>query len=315
MTQAAVEPLGAVLPYFGGKRNMAGDIMRQLTLGRPLKSFSLYCEPFHGSAAVLMALREAGYKGAATANDLDALNHNLMRVLSYETLAYELYQAMVATSLHEKAYTDALHFLSMRTNQQAPIASDNVAVQLAWAYLIASWMGRNGETGLDKAWLDQLKGFCLRWTVSGGDPSVRWVRVLQSVPMWHKWLSEKTTYLCRDAIAVITDVPDDADVMLYCDPPYLHETRGNARYRVDSDDNTGTMFEAGDFHDKLACALDRFKKTRVVVSYYAHERLKRLYPSRDGWEHIDMAMNKALTNVRGAGDTIAKEVLIVRGGV
>ena len=59
-------------------------------------------------------------------------------------------------------------------------------------------------------------------------------------------------------------------------------------------------------HARLAAALCRFKATRVVVSYYAHERLAELYP---GWRVVPVAVPKNLA-VR-AGAEPAPEVLLI----
>ena len=79
-----------------------------------------------------------------------------------------------------------------------------------------------------------------------------------------------------------------------CDPPYLQK---QATYTHDFDDAA---------HVRLAAALCRFRHTRVVVSYYAHERLAELYP---GWRVVPVAVPKNLA-VR-AGAEPAPEVLLI----
>jgi DNA adenine methylase len=321
--EAFAEPLMGCLPYFGGKRTMAPGIV-ELIRARTgsLSHVKLYVEPFHGSAAVLFALREQGYKGAATICDTDLLNHLLVSQLADPESAFAIYSMVEALTFHEETYTIACETLAKWSGvdkeaitqpKRAPL------YKLVAAYLVASWMGRNGEAGIDKPWLEQVKGFCVRWTQSGGDPSVRWLRVVQSVPVWHQWLREKTTYLHRDALEVLADVPDQPGTVIYVDPPYIHATRGTTRYRQDVEDHTDTMFEAGDFHDRLAMALERFRHAMVIVSYYAHERLLRLYPrsvpGREGWTHVDCSTHKALSHTSGHGESAqAREVLIVRKG-
>jgi DNA adenine methylase len=317
------EPLMGCLPYFGGKRTMAPGIA-ELIRARTgsLSHVKLYVEPFHGSAAVLFALREQGYKGAATICDTDLLNHLLVMHLADEEMAWRLYTMLEGFTFSERVFQLACETLASwrGVNKDDLIAAKSIHMgRLVAAYLVASWMGRNGEAGIDKPWLEQVKGFCVRWTQSGGDPSVRWLRVVQSVPVWHQWLRDKTTYLHRDALEVLADVPDQPGTVIYVDPPYIHATRGTTRYRQDVEDHTDTMFEEGDFHDRLAMALERFRHAMVIVSYYAHERLLRLYPrsvpGREGWTHVDCSTHKALSHTSGRGESAqAREVLIVRKG-
>ena len=88
---------------------------------------------------------------------------------------------------------------------------------------------------------------------------------------------------------------------IYVDPPYLVK---GAKYVHD--------FEAQD-HQRLAAMLGRFKKTRVVVSYYDHERLDGLYA---GWTKRHLKANKALANQsprKTSGAVKAPEVLLING--
>jgi site-specific DNA-adenine methylase len=187
-------------------------------------------------------------------------------------------------------------------------------VTYAAAALAVWWMGRNGEAGTDKDWAqlrEQTGSFCHRWTDSGGDPAVRWQAMKDSIPQWWKLLTDgPTTFLNRDALEILPEIPDEPGVFIYADPPYLQETRGSARYAVEVEDATGGFREADDFHAKLADGLHRFKTATVVVSYYAHERLKRLYPA-DGWDHLDAT--KAKATAHASGETAqSPEVLIVK---
>ena len=63
-------------------------------------------------------------------------------------------------------------------------------------------------------------------------------------------------------------------------------------------------------HARLAAALHRFQKTRVVVSYYDDPRLVELYP---GWQTHKISVSKALAHhgQRGKSNGRAVEVLLV----
>ncbi|MEM7622985.1 MAG: hypothetical protein AAF235_07250, partial [Planctomycetota bacterium] len=104
------------------------------------------------------------------------------------------------------------------------------------------------------------------------------------------------------AIEMASRLEDSADWSVYADPPYIEK---GAKYVHD--------FEYGD-HARLADALSRFERTKVVVSYYEHPELDRLYP---GWHRVSCPMNKGLVNGSGSkqsdGTVMAPEVLLLNG--
>lgn len=70
-----------------------------------------------------------------------------------------------------------------------------------------------------------------------------------------------------------------------------------------------TMVIAG---PRWAELLGKVRRARVVVSYYDHPELLRLYP---GWTRVDVAQTKqlALSNQRDSTATEASEVLLING--
>ena len=69
--------IGAIAPWFGGKRTMAPAIVKQLGT-----SFKQYFEPFCGSMAVLFSMEARGFE---TCNDLHGDLINLAKVLASES--------------------------------------------------------------------------------------------------------------------------------------------------------------------------------------------------------------------------------------
>jgi DNA adenine methylase len=109
------------------------------------------------------------------------------------------------------------------------------------------------------------------------------------------------TILSTDAIEICERIEDKESTVIYADPPYLAK---GAAYLHD--------FAEAD-HVRLAKALTRFKKTRVVVSYYDHVSLAELYP---GWTVRHCPQTKSLVSQgrRGQGNnTVAPEVLLING--
>ncbi|MDZ4790285.1 MAG: DNA adenine methylase [Hyphomicrobiales bacterium] len=78
----------------------------------------------------------------------------------------------------------------------------------------------------------------------------------------------------RPAIDVIR-IYDDPGTLFYCDPPYLHETRGDAK---------AYGFEMNqEQHRDLAAAL-RHCKAKVAISGYRCDLMDKLYR---GWRRFD----------------------------
>ena len=119
-------------------------------------------------------------------------------------------------------------------------------------------------------------------------------------PAWHHRL-RGVTILNRDAFALLERIEDRKGTVIYCDPPYIEK---GAKYVHDFED---------DDHRRLAELLVRFKKTRVVVSYYEHPLLDGLYPD---WTVRHLKANRALVNqgMRGRGGSVkAPELLLING--
>lgn len=274
----------AIAPWFGSKRTLATRIVKELG------KHASYFEPFCGSCAVLLAKDQTPFE---TVNDLHGDLVNLARVLKCEETAQELYsllrpQLMIESLFHEAAER-------YRGRGYAP-PGDEPDVDRATDYMICSWHGRNGVAGTGS----YNQGFCVRYTKNGGHAAKRWQSVVDSIPDWHERL-RNVTILSRDGIDLIGRWEDAAAVVMYVDPPYLVK---GAKYVHD--------FADAD-HDRLATTLSRFKKTRVVLSYYDHPRLADLYPA---WTKVHCPTTKALVNqgMRDEkGGVKAPEVLLING--
>jgi DNA adenine methylase len=281
----AMSTITALAPWFGSKRNLATAIIGELGEHR------VYWEPFCGSAAVLLAKPPCVME---TVNDLHGDLINLARVLKHEPTALELYGRLNRFVFHEDLFHESAG--RYRAHGQRP-AGDDPDMDRAEDFMVCSWFGRNGVAGTES----YNQGFCLRFTANGGHSAKRWASVLESLPDWHIRL-RNVTILNRDAFELMDRIADERGTAIYADPPYLVK---GAKYVHD--------FESAD-HTRLAVALDRFKKARVVVSYYDHPRLADLYP---GWRvrRIEVAKSLVNQNRRDAeGAVTATEVLLINDG-
>lgn len=280
----------ALAPWFGGKRTMAPDIVAELG------THSYYAEGCAGGLSVIMAKPPCGHEYVC---DLHGDLINLARVVASDELAPRLFDRLARTALCEPMLADADAVV-----RSGDYESDEPNVDRAYAYFVTSWGGRNGESGLSKN--ERGRTVAMRWSANGGGPGVRFKAAVDSIPAWWERL-RAVTILRRDWFEFCPKIKDDAGTAIYVDPPYLAKSD---EYLYDFDNNDGEGL-APDDHQRLADALGRFRKARVVVSYYAHPRLRELYPA-DRWTHVDCSRSKHLTNQAGKA-SVAPEVLIING--
>ena len=274
----------AIAPWFGGKRTLAPTIVEELG------PHGVYWEPFCGSMAVLFA---KGPVRSETVNDLHGDIVNLARVLASDD-APDLYDRLLRTAFCEPL------FLEIRERRKQGPEAD--PIDAAYSFFVESWMGKNGIAGTREA----NTAFCRRFTSNGGDPATRFRNAVESIPPWHQRLRGIQIYQ-TDGITLVERIEDKPGTVIYCDPPYLVK---GSDYRHDFAD--GFMGMPND-HERLAAALCRFKKTRVVVSYYEHPALAAMFP---GFIQRSVYLTKSLVSMGqrdGENKVVAPEVLLLNG--
>lgn len=276
--------ISAIAPWFGGKRNLAPEICREFGPHRA------YWEPFCGGLPVLLAKEPATME---TVNDLHGDLINLARVVQHRKHGPILYRELRRCWMDEDLYDRCHRVLRERFDPNDSLLDTD----RAFAYFVASWLGRNGTSGLQPHRVG--KAFCVRYTKNGGHGGTRFCNAIDSIPAWRRRM-RGLTILRRDAFELLERIEDAAGVVIYCDPPYLEKA---GTYQHD--------FMAADHH-RLAEALCRFKHTRVIVSYYAHPLLEKLYP---GWTQRSFDVSKAMAHQgqRGENSVRATEVLLING--
>lgn len=281
----------ALAPWFGSKRTLAPEIVK--LLGKHRSYWGLCC----GSLAVELAKDPCPNE---TVCDLHGDLTNLAWVLQKESTAVELYARLARTLPSEE------NFLA---SQRAILAAadwddDAPNVDRAFHYFFNSWMGRSGMAGTCRG----NSQISVRWTANGGSPAVRFRSAIESIPDWHHRLAY-FLILRRNVFDVARSIEDEPGTSIYCDPPYLFRTRKSNDNRVGGAGRYRHEFTEDD-HVALAAALTRFKKARVVVSYYADPMLTDLYP---GWEQLNFTRLKNLSTQgrRGAVKQTAPEVILV----
>lgn len=284
--------IGALAPWFGGKRTMAAAIVEELG------PHSAYWEPFCGGCSVLLAKPPSSHE---TINDLHGDLINLARVIAQEDTAVELYGRLARVLFDEER----------REESRLALRKDIGPVDRAYHWMIVEWFGRNGFSGTKSNGV-QTANFSVRWNPGGGAAGVRWSAAVDSIPEWHQRL-RRVVILRRNARGVLESIADVPGVVIYLDPPYVVK---DAEYFHDFTDGAPSLFgtDADDAlsHEELAQLAGRFKHARVVVSYYDHPKVRELYKH---WTFVSHMTKKKLQQQKGEGKPApdAPEVLIING--
>ena len=282
MTFETTEPaISSLVPWFGAKRVLAPKIVEVIGPHR------VYWEIFCGSMAVLLAKPVVTQE---TVNDLHRDLTNLGRVIRDEQLSGRLYWKLRRTLVCEDLFRESR---TVCRASDAPGIDQPPSVDRAYHYFVSSWQGVNGVAGTRPS----STGYARRFSSKGGAASTRFVGAVESIPWWHQRLRGVEIYN-GNGIELAERIEDREGTVIYTDPPYIEK---GAEYLHD--------FGTSD-HDRLAAALNRFKETRVVLSYYQHPELDRLYPD---WLRIDATTTKGLvqSGSRAQGRVDAPEVLLV----
>lgn len=233
-----------VLRYHGGKWKLAPWIISHFPPHRT------YVEPFGGGGSILMRKPRAY---AEIYNDRWRTVVDVFRCMRDPALAEQLQEQLRLTPFARDEFRDAY------------VTEGDDLVERARKTIVRSFMGfgsasTNGE---------HLTGFRASSRRSGTTPALDWKHYPDCVPAFVARL-QGVVIENKEALEVIAQ-HDDPDTMIYCDPPYPHETRnmsrGNSAYAYD--------FTAED-HVRLAVALQACAGM-VIVSTYPNKTYDRLY--------------------------------------
>lgn len=215
-----------------------------------LPSCHHYCEPFGGSAAVLL---NRDPSPVATYNDIDGEVVNFFRVLRDQSEL--LIRAIGLTPFSREEFAMACEIdASLDPVERARrfyVRARQVRTGLAQSATVGRWANckntsRAGMAGAVSRWLGAIEDL--------PDIALRLLRVQIEN---------------RPAIEVIR-LYDSPGTLFYCDPPYIHETRG---------DNSAYAYEMSDEeHRELALALNSVQGL-VAISGYDCDLMNELYPA------------------------------------
>ena len=219
-----------------------------------------YCEPFAGSAAVLLNRPASPVE---TYNDIDGEVTNFFRVLRDE--GEELIRAIALTPFSREEFYRAL-------NAEEEMSD----LERARRFFVRARQVRTGlaQTASLGRWAN-----CKRTSRSGMSGVVsRWLGSVEMLPEIAERLL-RVQIENRPALEVIR-LYDDKDTLFYCDPPYPHESRG---------DSKAYLYEMSNGeHEKLARLLHKVR-AKVAVSGYRCDVMETLYAD---WKRIDAPAKK-----------------------
>lgn len=215
-----------------------------------------YCEPFAGSAAVLLNRAPSPVE---TYNDLDGEVANFFQVLRDRKEA--LIEAIGLTPFSREEFAIACETPEKRISK----------IERARRFFVRARQVRTGlaQTASLGRWAN-----CKNTSRAGMSGVVsRWLGSVESLPEIAMRLL-RVQIENRPAIDVIK-LYDGPGTLFYCDPPYPHESRGDAN---------AYSFEMADAeHERLAEVLKNVRG-RVAVSGYRCPLYDELYR---GWRRID----------------------------
>lgn len=244
--------------WYGGKFNHLNWLLPLLP------DATHYCEPFGGSASVLLNRKPSLVE---TYNDIDGEVVNFFRVL--RDRQEELIQAIGLTPFSREelriAAEESIDDLSeLERARRFFVRARQVRTGLAQTASVGRWAhckltSRAGMAGAVSRWLGSVEGL--------SEIVQRLLRVqIENSP----------------AIEVIQRY-DSEETLFYCDPPYPHASRGDANaYRYEMID---------DEHRQLAEVLKNVKG-KVALSGYHCDLLDKLY---EDWDYIEASPKQCLS--------------------
>ncbi|NMP24628.1 DNA adenine methylase [Sulfobacillus harzensis] len=215
-----------------------------------------YCEPFAGSGAVLLNREPSPVE---TYNDIDGDVVNFFRVL--RDRSDELISAIALTPFSREEFHRAINGSTQGINdleraRRFYIRARQARTGLAQTATLGRWANckntsRSGMSGVVSRWLGGVEGLA--------EIAERLLRVQIEN---------------RPAIDVIR-LYDSPDTLFYCDPPYLHKTRGDTKaYSFEMDTQQ---------HHDLADVLNQCMG-KVAISGYRCDEMDTWY---QGWRRYD----------------------------
>jgi DNA adenine methylase len=231
-----------------------------------------YVEPFFGGGAVLLAKDPDGV--SEVVNDLDRGVSNFWNVLKHPHTFEAFSRVMEATPFSEVEYRTAAGLLrslgwhEVPTEGDLPTGSTDACVLRACNFFVACRQSLAGR-------MESFASISTSRVRRGQNEQVSaWLTAVEGLPAVHQRL-KRVLILNRDANEVVRQF-DKPDTVIYCDPPYVPETRTSPNvYRHEM-----TL----DQHEAFLKTVLGVKHAFVAVSGYRNELYDRMLKD---WRRVD----------------------------
>lgn len=250
--------VSALLPYFGADRMVAQQISDAIG---PVKWLGIPCG---GGMSILRYV----HASSIVVGDKHRMVINLALVVSDQRLRERLASRLADTAFHPDVLSAAQEYCQaeLARPDARPASPDS---ELAYRYFVAAWMGRSGITGTD----DEFKGkISTRWTSSGGDSNTRFRSAITALAEFAT-VMERCNFVVSDIFEFLELVKDEPKHAVYIDVPWPGDG-DSYRHKFSPEDQ-----------DRLAQAVVRFVKTRVVLRFGVHPDTDRRYP-KELWTRL-----------------------------
>ncbi len=233
------------IKWYGGKRYLADWIISHFPEHR------IYLEPFGGGASVLLSKSPVDVE---TYNDIDQRLSRFFRVLRDQG---EEFVKRASLTPYSQAEFEAAKEYPLGSDELQKALCDFVRWRQSFAGKGRSWSytttrARGGMAGDVNAW----------WTA------------IESLPQVIERL-RRVQFACQSAFDIIPKFNHE-EALIYCDPPYVHDTRCHNSTNVYHEEMTDEE------HRRLAALLASCKAA-VVLSGYDSPLYEELYP---GWHKV-----------------------------
>lgn len=248
--------LSPPLKWHGGKHYLARHIVSLMP-----RSSTVYCEPFAGGLAVLLARDPSG--SAEIVNDLDQHLTTFWRVLQDDEAGRELIRRLDFTPFNELEWDRACDLLGRHDRGETldPVTR-------AWAFFVQVRQSLAGRR-------DTFAPLSTKRVRRGmGEQASAWLTSKSGLDQVRHRLA-RVQVVCRDAVDVIRQ-HDGPETLFYCDPPYLGTTRAVPCVYAHE------MGQAD--HERLLATLAAVRG-KVILSGYP----SRLYDAAlVGWRRVEL---------------------------
>jgi DNA adenine methylase len=225
--------MNSPLKWHGGKHFLAKRIVELMP------AHTSYLDAYAGGLSVLLSKPSEGI--SEYANDLNGELTNFWGVLSNEVCFEQFSRCMAATPLSEYLFDGSLY-------PAEPVTSN---IERAYWFFIRSRQSRQG-LGRDYCTPTSRRRRGMNENVSA------WLSAVDGLPEIHARLRRVEVWN-RPAVEAIAKL-DGPDFLVYCDPPYLHETRSTTGEYGDFEMNTAD-------HKKLLLTLAGMKGKFLLSGY------------------------------------------------